>query len=101
MTEVEREESEVEWYWHSKTGSWFQRDMVKHIENSNQLFVRMIYRWMRVTSCEERVFWGGCIKCVSLSWASEESKESQWCGRIWEFWQWHVQESSESGRDGL
>jgi len=27
---------------------------------------------------------GACIRCVQLSWASEENERLEWCGRIWE-----------------
>ena len=37
-----------------------------------------------------------CIQCIQLSGASEKNEGQQWCERIWELWQWNVQENSGS-----
>jgi len=62
MTEVEREreESVVEWGWHSEGGSWFQRHGEAYWKERSVIRREDdVGGWARVTSDEERVLWGG------------------------------------------
>ena len=53
---------------------------------------------MKVGWLWELCIWvkGACIQYAQLSLTSSETKGWEWYDWIWEFWQQHVQESSES-----